>query len=132
MKDRLVISIAMLGLGTAVLGLARGVTVTTTTELEAAPKYLMTEQEDNGYALWACPLLADEYGYGSISLAGDIDWFWRSRQNEPELVFAYADAGGSAYSTDAELKVYAEDGTTLVEHDDDDGPGLIGGRLDPV
>jgi len=65
------------------------------------------------------PTAAD---WGYISPVGDIDWWEMGGASVGDLVFVYIDATGSTISVDSVLNVYANDGTTLIEWDDDGGP----------
>ncbi len=75
-----------------------------------------------------------EFGQSGISPAGEID-FWRTPGAAAgELIFAYVDTSSSNLSTDSVLDVLANDGTTVIESDNDDGPGLssvIAGAIVP-
>jgi hypothetical protein len=82
------------------------------------------EDEPNGDALTATVLGAGQYGVGEITPAGDADWWAVENANPGDLVFAYVDTQSSTTSRDSTLRVFASDGTTLIETDADDGPDL--------
>jgi hypothetical protein len=86
----------------------------------------VNESEPNDDFGSADPLqtgLTGDYGIGDISPAGDIDW-WSAPTPASNLAFVYVATSGSSTGTDSQLNVYDNDGTTLVEYDDDDGPGV--------
>ncbi len=65
-----------------------------------------------------------EFAQSGISPAADKD-IWRTPGAAVgELIFAYVDTSSSAASMDSVLDVLANDGTTVIESDNDDGPGL--------
>lgn len=59
---------------------------------------------------------------GDISGVGDIDYWVMDGASVGDLIFAYVDTSGSSSSLDSELNVFANDQTTGIEYDDDDGP----------
>ena len=63
-------------------------------------------------------------GDGGISPAGDTDWWMMGGASVDDLAFAYVDTSSSSTGADSQLNVYANDTTTLIEFDDDDGPSL--------
>ena len=71
---------------------------------------------------------------GEISVLGDSD-FWRAGGAVPgDLIFAYVDTQNSTNGFDSRLLVLANDGTTLIERDDSDGPGfgsVVAGAIVP-
>lgn len=74
--------------------------------------------------------LMGDFGTGDISPAGDIDW-WSAPGALRDLIFVRVHTNTST-GTDSQLNVYENDGTTLIEFDDDDGPGLsscVGGAV---
>jgi hypothetical protein len=86
------------------------------------PHYPHPESEPNDHAGMADTLIYSQYGAGDISPVGDIDWWVREGWGVVDgVVFAFADTSTSS-NTDSELSVFADDGTTLIEYDDDDGP----------
>ncbi|MCP4573628.1 MAG: hypothetical protein GY838_14815, partial [bacterium] len=89
------------------------------------PSNPFSESEANDSAATADVLPPLDYGDGDLSPTGDID-FWTNGYSAgvDDLAFAYVDTSGSSSGTDSQLNVYANDGTTLIEFDDDAGPGL--------
>jgi Ca2+-binding RTX toxin-like protein len=82
------------------------------------------EDEPNETASTATLLTAGQYGVGEITPSGDTDWWVVENVNPGDLVFAYVDTQSSTTSRDSMLRVLADDGTTPVETDADDGPDL--------
>lgn len=83
------------------------------------------EVEPNDDTAGADLVRQGEYAYSSITPVGDVD-FWRAeRAGVGDLVFAYVDTHGSSSSFDSELTVLANDGATVIEYDDDDGPPAV-------
>lgn len=64
--------------------------------------------------------------YGTIGAPGDVDYY-RIQATAGHRLWASVDTGRSSdvppFSRDSLLQVYAPDGTTLLESDDDDGTG---------
>ncbi len=85
---------------------------------------LLGESEPNDDAGSADPLAQGESGGGDLSPAADVDWWAYTSAAVDDLVFTYVDTAGSSSSADSQLNVFADDGTTLIEADDDDGPGM--------
>ena len=86
----------------------------------------VNESEPNDSFGSADPLLtglAGDYGIGDLSPVADIDW-WSAPTPPSNLAFVYVATGSSSTGTDSQLNVYDNDGSTLVEYDDDDGPGV--------
>ena len=130
MKARTILSLAvLLSLVAAVPTLAQG---PKDTEKEAyqPPLYPalplgVPEVEPNDTAATATALTGPiNEADGSITPAGDVDWWMMGGAAVSDLVFAFVDTSPSSLSTDSQLNVYANDTTTLIEFDDDDGPGL--------
>lgn len=101
-------------------------------------KGAVSESEGNDTAMTADLIQygqhpAGEYGVGDISPAGDIDyWYVLATMSLNDLVFAYVDTSPTTTGTDSQLNLISNDGVTVVEFDDDDGPGLsscIGGYV---
>jgi hypothetical protein len=88
------------------------------------------EQEPNDTAATATPInLGTNFGrfvgiYGAITQAGDVDWF-RFTAAAGQRVWLTVDTGvaGSAGSRDSVVSIFAPDGVSLIEEDDDDGTG---------
>ena len=90
------------------------------------------ETEANGTTATANPLpLLGGYGAGTgaIDVAGDLD-FWSFVAPAGSKVWILCDTGGTQVgmpnSRDTVIELYAPDGTTLIETDDDDGSGFGG------
>lgn len=64
---------------------------------------------------------------GSISPAADVDFYRIDGVVAGSKIWGYVDPGGTqnpgANSRDPQLRIFAADGTTLIEFDDDDGTG---------
>ena len=89
------------------------------------PAVFADESEPNDSAGTADALTPpSDADWGNIAPAGDIDWWVMGGASINDLVFVYIDATGSTDSTDSVLNVTANDQTTLIEDDDDGGPGL--------
>jgi len=89
---------------------------------------LQTEQAPNGTPLTATPIAQSTSAgfdgiYGTIA-AFDADWY-RFTAPAGSRVWLSVDTGvaGPAGSRDSVLSLFAADGTTLIEADDDDGTG---------
>ena len=54
--------------------------------------------------------------------SGDFD-FWTAPAQANDLLFAFVDTQNSGGSVDSTLTVFDTDGQTILEFDDDDGPG---------
>lgn len=87
-------------------------------------RYQRFETEPNDHWMDSNPITNNHYGTGEISPEGDVDW-WGMGVGYQVLVFAYCDTGSSV-NRDSQLGVYHDDWftSTLIEFDDDDGPGL--------
>ena len=83
------------------------------------------EVEPNGTPATATPLTFNGGGYlqmqGNVSPIADVDWFSFSAQAGDRIYAAAMTAATASTSNDAQLRVFASDGTTLIEFDDDDG-----------
>lgn len=87
-----------------------------------ATAYEITEAEPNNSAIEATPITTPLNG-GQIVGPADEDWYAVSG-NTGDRVYVWLNNGGSINSTiDTEVRLYAADGTTLIEYDDDDGDG---------
>ena len=82
------------------------------------------ETEPNNSAATANVLAGGDYGTGNVSPAGDVDFWASGGAAVGELVFAQIDTGESTTGADSTLNVLANDGTTVIEFDDDDGGPL--------
>lgn len=96
---------------------------------EVAPS-ISTESEPNDTAAQANslnPLFVTQVcsiAQGSISSAGDVDYFSFTVTVPGTQVWALVDTGGGASpSSDSRLDLFDTDGLTLIEFDDDDGTG---------
>lgn len=96
-------------------------------ELGAAtrqPDAQATEVEPNDSAATATVLVSGDYGTGDLSPAGDVDFWSSAGAAVGDLVFVQTDTGESTTGADTTLNVLADDGTTVIEFDDDDGGPL--------
>jgi len=89
---------------------------------------LQVEQEPNDTAASATPIVFGSNGlfvgiYGTI-VSGDVDWF-RFPAAAGARVWLSVDTGvaGPGGSRDSVVSIFAPDGVTLIETDDDDGTG---------
>ena len=92
------------------------------------------EFEPNDTFLTANPLRPGEIGIGDITPVGDHDFYWTGPASIGDLVFVWADSVGSGPSDTINLDVWANDGTTLIESDNNDGPdssAVVGGAIVP-
>lgn len=92
------------------------------------------EEESNNDALSANLLRPGEFVLGDITPVGDHDFFFTGPVATGDLVFAWADSVGSAPSDTIDLNVWANDGVTLIEFDDNDGPAssaVVAGAIAP-
>ncbi len=103
-------------LGYRLLGIAAGL------YLVVVAGCIITETEENNVPATANLLRNGEVGGGDISPQTDVD-FWRAPAKAGDLVFAVVDTQDSTGSKDSYLQVFANDGTTLLAEDDDDGLG---------
>jgi hypothetical protein len=105
---------------------AHAVPVQAETEPNNTPDTAKVLQLDAGRAI----------GSGSIT-PGDVDW-WKITGIAPNAkIWAYVDTGGAqgaGNSRDSFLTLYAADGATIIESDDDDGTsnGLDESRESPL
>jgi len=93
------------------------------------------ETEPNATAATADAIAAGQCGVGGISPTGDVDNWVRSGANAGDLVFAYVDTGRSSSGFDSLLSVLENDGVTLIESDDANGPGsssVVAGAIVPT
>jgi hypothetical protein len=82
----------------------------------------INETEDNDTPATANLLNAGDSGTGEINPLADVD-FWRvPGARSGNLLFAYVDTSASTESKDSVLRAYANDTTTLIDQNDDDGP----------
>jgi thrombospondin type 3 repeat protein len=89
----------------------------------AAPTCLQ-DTEPNDSAATSNLIRFGEFGQGANNPSTDED-FWRAPgASVGDLVFAYVDTDDSTMSDNSFLQVLANDGTTLIKSDDDDGPGV--------
>ncbi len=116
--------------------------------VQAAPPSTVPETEPNDTVALATalPILPSAYaiGTGTINPGGDVD-FWFFTAPAGATAWISTDTGGTqnagSTSRDTVIDLYAADGTTVIENDDDDGTGngcdgtvetglasLIGGR----
>lgn len=77
----------------------------------------------NNSALTATPLADGDCGEGNIDPAGDIDFWSRADASPGNIVYCYVHTESSSTSTDSLLEIRAADGTTILDDDDNDGPG---------
>ncbi|OQZ06798.1 MAG: hypothetical protein B6D36_03185, partial [Planctomycetes bacterium UTPLA1] len=92
------------------------------------------EEESNNDALSANLLRPGEFGLGDITPVGDHDFYFTGPVVTGDLVFAWADSVGSAPSVTIDLNVWANDGATLIESDNNDGPvssAVVAGAIAP-
>ena len=83
---------------------------------------LVDEVENNDTPAAANLLTGGNFGRGQISPIGDVD-VWRTPDIPAgHLVFAYVDTSGSNTGKDSLLRVFENDGATLIDTDIDDGP----------
>jgi thrombospondin type 3 repeat protein len=91
------------------------------------------ETEPNDLIGQATLLRQTESGHGDLDL-NDTD-FWRTPDAAVgDLIFVLLDSHNSTTSTDAFVKVFANDFTTLIEEDDSDGPdssAVVAGAVVP-
>ncbi|MDC8015550.1 pre-peptidase C-terminal domain-containing protein [Tahibacter soli] len=83
------------------------------------------EVEPNGVPATATPLTFNAGGYvqiqGNVFPVADVDWYSFTAQAGDRIYAAAMTSATASTSTDAQLRVFASDGTTLIEFDDDDG-----------
>jgi hypothetical protein len=98
----------------------------------ACPTEGQTEQEPNDTSAAASPILT--WGptgtalfvgiYGTIAVPGDVDWYSFASPNPGTRLWLSVDTGvAGPGSLDSVVSVFAPDGVTLLETDDDDGTG---------
>jgi uncharacterized repeat protein (TIGR01451 family) len=84
-----------------------------------------SEVEPNGTFGTATPLTFNAGGYvqiqGNVSPVADVDWYSFTAQAGDRIYAATMTSATTSSSTDTQLRVFASDGTTLIEFDDDDG-----------
>ena len=94
---------------------------------------VVEETQPNFDVADADPLEANEYGRGALSYPGDVDHFKASADLD-DLVFTYVDTQHSETGRNSVLTLIANDETTIIESDDDDGPfasSVIAGAVVP-
>ena len=89
---------------------------------------IQAEVEPNGTAASATPINLGQVGmlsaiYGTIATPGDEDWFSFQAQGGRLFLSINTGVAGPAGSRDSFVSIFAADGTTLLEEDDDDGTG---------
>ncbi|MCG8404847.1 MAG: hypothetical protein MI923_06585 [Phycisphaerales bacterium] len=84
----------------------------------------LEESEPNDTPGEANPIRWGEFGQGAVDPMADGD-FWRGTGEVGDLVFAFVDTQHSTMGTDSFLEIFAADGATLIEDDDNNGPGSI-------
>lgn len=90
---------------------------------------LQLESEPNDDFTTADPLTVNRT-IGTINPVGDADYYRIDNVAPGSLLFAYTDTGdgplnntGGTASRDSQIEIFAADGTTRIEFDDDDGAG---------
>lgn len=92
------------------------------------------EEESNDSIATANFLRPGEGASGDLTPVGDHDIYWTGPVVSGDLVFAWADSVGSAPSDTIDLLVWADDRTTLIETDSNDGPAssaVVAGAIVP-
>ena len=90
--------------------------------IDDAFNYEINEIEPSDLPAEATPIGTPLNG-GQLVGPADEDW-WAVTGLTDDRVYAWVNNGGSSNSTlDNELRLYAADGMTLIEYDDDDGDG---------
>ncbi len=90
--------------------------------VDLAAGYDVTEVEPNDDAVDASPVSAGAVG-GQIVGGADED-YWSVMADAGTKLYAFVNNGNAALSAiDSELRLFAGDGTTMIEFDDDDGEG---------
>jgi hypothetical protein len=87
-------------------------------------KGMATETEPNDTPATANTSPTGDYVVANISPAGDVDYFVAGGNAVSDLVYAAVNTSNTSSGTDSQINVFANDGTTLIEFDDDGGPGL--------
>ncbi|HWL92733.1 MAG TPA: cellulase family glycosylhydrolase [Phycisphaerae bacterium] len=90
------------------------------------------EVEPNDTGPTGTVLVAGDIGVGGIDPIAESDFWLISGVAASNVVFAYLDTSESDSSVDSDLAVVDNDFTTVLERDDDDGPGTssaIGGAV---
>ena len=97
------------------------------------PVVFADESEPNNSSGTADVLMPpSDADWGDISPIGDNDWWVMGGASVGDLIFAYIDAtGATSIMKDSTLNVSANDGITLIEYDDDDGPDQGNGQHCP-
>ena len=84
----------------------------------------VSESEPNDTFGNANALTANDSGTGSMTPAADRDFWSVSGVSSGDVVFVTIDTASSTTSLDTEMSVVENDGSTLIEFDDDSGDGL--------
>ena len=85
----------------------------------------ITESEPNDTVGTADAItLNADRGTGDLEPAGDLDYWEAAGAAVGDLLFVLMDSEVSATGSDTEMSVFENDGTTLIEFDDDSGDGL--------
>lgn len=93
--------------------------------IDRATDYGITEVEPNDVVGLATALVPGAQNGGQIAGAADVDYFSIAATGGSKL-YAFCDNGNVLLSgIDTELRVFAPNGTTLLELDDDDGEGAM-------
>lgn len=82
----------------------------------------LQENEPNDTPGEANSIRWGEFGQGAVDPMTEED-FWRGTGEVGDLVFAFVDTQHSTMGTDSFLEIFAADGVTLIEDDDNNGPG---------
>lgn len=94
-----------------------------TANLESS-KAAVSESEPNGTAATANPLAVGDSGNGDLAPAGDRDFWEVAGVGVGDVVYVLLDSEVSGTGSDTEMSVFENDGSTLIEFDDDSGDGL--------
>ncbi len=93
--------------------------------IDRATGYGVSEIEPNDTAGLATPVTIGMQDGGQIAGAADIDYYSLTATGGSKL-YAFCDNGNVLLSgIDTELRVFAPNGTTMIELDDDDGEGAV-------
>ena len=84
---------------------------------------LTGELEPNDTSSTALTLAGDGSGASGTLTAGDEDWYAVDVTAAGGNIWAGTSDGAGGCSTDTFMELYGPDGTTLLQSDDDDGPG---------
>jgi autotransporter-associated beta strand protein len=82
------------------------------------------EAEPNNSTGTATVLPSGAFGVAAISPANDTDFWVTTGAGAGDLIFAYVDTQDSTSSKDSTLTVIGNDQSSIIEFDDNDGPGL--------